>query len=90
MTDFALGLSILFPGENVSPMTSSGSYDQIAATWRGSSPIPTELEIASAAASYTQPVVTNAVEDLVVLLESKNIITPAERDTIRNKSKTGK
>lgn len=42
--DFALVFARMFPGENVSPATSSGTYEQIVATWRGSQSCPTLAE----------------------------------------------
>lgn len=42
--DFILIFDRLFPGENVSPRCADGTYADIAATWRGSGPIPSEAE----------------------------------------------
>lgn len=42
--DFILIFERLFPGENVSPRACDGTYAEIAATWRGSAPIPTLQE----------------------------------------------
>lgn len=46
--DYALLFWKMFPGENVSPVVSSGDYDAIARTWRGSKPIPSLAECQAA------------------------------------------
>ena len=52
MTDFAIGLMVLYPGQNTTPKAADGPYQAIVDTWRGPLPIPSEAEIDAAAQQW--------------------------------------